>query len=46
MDLLCTYTEEMVTKVNGSSGCTSCVIVEVIISRERKKMNSGAKDLA
>lgn len=46
MGLLCTYTEEMVMKVYGSSGCTSYVIVEVIISRERKKMSSRAKALA
>lgn len=46
MDLLCTNTEEMVMEVNGSCGCTSYMVVEVIISRERQEMSSRAKALA
>lgn len=46
MDLLRTNTDEMVMEVNGSSGCTSCMVVEVIISRERQKRSSRAKALA
>lgn len=33
-------------EVNGSCGCTSYMVVEVIISRERQEMSSRAKALA